>query len=226
MADRIDANRAGGNASGARAAVAQRSALDPRVPVLVQPFKRLVEEGFITELTVTFTPMGTECKGKADSRLAAVEGSGLDTTTHYPVGRLAAAAEKGQLALPPKRGKKGAKSGPAENLPTKSLCKKDFENTTPEKLQARINEIAASAGGGPLVGRVRSANMFTGTQTTSYGDWWASANGAARAASLAQKRHFDTFSDEEKNALRRLQCPFRGTAEFAVSAEAADDEDQ
>jgi hypothetical protein len=226
MADNVNATRSGSNATTARGAAKasqQRSALDPTVPILVQPYKRLVAEGYITELVCSFTPTGVSVKAKADERMVAVVGSGLNTTEYYPVGRLAAVAEKGALAPAPTRGRK-KKSGPAVQLPEKSLCAQDFINPTREGLQARINSIAASAGGGPLVGRVRSAGKFTGTETVSYQTWWETASADSRAASLSQKRHYDALTAQQKALMQGLQCPFRGTAEFAVSAQAEDDE--
>jgi len=216
MADNVNATQAGGN-SKTRGSLS-RSALDPRAPLLTQPFKRLVEEGYITELTVSFTPLGTTVKGKADSRMVAVEGAGLNQTDYFPVGKLAKVAEKGNLVPPPGKKKKSAGAPQAVQLPTKSLCKEDFAaGVSQPRLQQRINAVANALGGGPLVGRVRSAGAFRGDDTVSYQDWWEAASPSDRAISVCQGRHLATLTDEDKGKLGGLRCPFRGTAEFTVA---------
>jgi len=211
--------RTGGNAAGGPSPKA-RPALDPRVPVLVQPFMGRVEIGVITELSVKFSSMGTEVKGKASQRLVDVEKSGLNTTDFFPVGRLLEVAEMGEdpvLKRPGKKGNKGA-GGPAQVKPARSLCKEDF-TLAPAALQQRANEIARACGGGPLVGRVRSAGRFDGTETVSYREWWDSAGAELRALSLSEGKRFNTFTPEEMGVLTGLQCPFRGTLEFTVKEE-------
>jgi hypothetical protein len=224
MADNVNQTRAGGNASGVRANQS-RAALDPRAPVLVQPFKRLVEEGLITELSVVFTPMGVTVKGKASKAMCDVEGSGLNQTDFFPVGKLAAVADKGKLAPPPSKKKKGAAAPAEASRPSKSLCKEDFAGN-PQQLQQRANAVAQAAGGSSLVGRVRSAGHFTGTETVSYQTWWETATAEQRAHSLCQGRHLAGLTEEEKAKLTALRCPFRGTAEFTVRAQEEEEESE
>jgi hypothetical protein len=216
--------RTSGNAVGGSGPKA-RPALDPRVPVLVQPFKGLVENGTITEISVKFSSMGTEVKGKASKRLADVKDSGLNTTDFFPVGKLLEVAEMGEdpvLKRPGKKGK-GAKAGPAQVKPARSLCSEDFSLSQPA-LQARINEIAKNCGGGPLVGRVRSAGRFDHQSTISYRDWWENADGDLRALSLSEGKRYHAFTPEQKALLVGLQCPFRGTLEFTVKEDEEDEE--
>jgi len=226
MADNVNATQAGGN-SKARAGP-PRSALDPRAPLLVQPFKRLVEEGYISELVVKFTPLGTEVKAKAAKRLVDVEGSGLNETDYFPVSRLSVVADKANLVPAPGKKKKSAGAGgAAQQLPTKSLAKGDFaEGVSAQRLQQRINAVANALGGGPLVGRVRSAGAFAGDETESYQDWWEAASPHDRAISLCQGRHLATLTDAEIGRLGGLRCPFRGTAEFTVSKEDESEEEE
>jgi hypothetical protein len=215
--------RTSGNAVGGTGPKA-RPALDPRVPVLVQPFKGLVENGTITEISVKFSSMGTEVKGKASKRLSDVKDSGLNTTDFFPVGRLLEVAEMGEdpiLKRPGKKGKSGG-TGPAQVKPARSLCKEDFSLSVPA-LQKRINEIAKNCGGGPLVGRVRSAGEFEAASTMSYQDWWDVADGHKRALSLSEGKRLATFTPEQVELLENLQCPFRGTLEFTVKE---DDEEE
>lgn len=199
-----------------------RPALDPRIPVLVQPFKGMVETGLITEITVTFSSMGTVVKGKASKRLADVEDSGLNETDYFPVVRMLEVAEKGDkplLVKPSKKKTGGTTTGPAK--PARSLCTEDFE-LADAALQQRANEIARSCGGGPLVGRVRSAGRFEGDATVSYQNWWNTASVADRALSLSEGKRLGAFTDEMKQRLAGLQCPFRGTLEFRVAEDDAE----
>jgi len=179
----------------------------------------LVENGIIGEITVVFSSMGTVVKGKASTRLAAVNESGLNTTDYFPVAQLLEVAEKGDKPLLVRPGKKSrGGTAPAQVKPARSLCTADFE-LTPAALQQRINEIARACGGGPLVGRVRSAGRFDGDATVSYQDWWRDASVDDRALSLSEGKRLAAFTPEEKSKLNGLQCPFRGTLEFKVAEE-------
>jgi len=176
-----------------------------------------VSKGIIAELTVTWSPMGTTVKGKASSRLAAVEKSGLNATDYFPVATLLEVAEKGGLhTRPGKSGKKGTKVEEAK--PSKSLVPADFELSV-AALQQRCNEIAKACGGGPLVGRVRAEGRFKGAVTTSYRDWWDGAHAADRLLSLTEGKRRSTFDDPQsiEEKMSNIQCPFRGTLEFEVA---------
>jgi hypothetical protein len=212
------------NSSGAkqRTPVTRSAAFDPRNPALVQPYKRLIEEGFFTELVVTFTPLGVTSTAKPDIRLASVEGASLDVNQSYPLGVLSAWADKGNLI--PLKGKKGKKIGnatPDQPLPDKSLCKRDFLGTAAE-LSARAVAVANKSGGSALIGRVRSEGHFRMGVTTSFQNWWAQASPADRASALCVPRYRGELTAEDLNKLAGLQCPFRGTAEFTVVEEVED----
>lgn len=200
-------------------------ALDPKNALLVQPFKRLVEEGFITELTVRFTPSGFHAEGVPDARVAGVDGSGLTTGVAAPLGLISAAADKGNLI--PRKQKKNGKTGgsaPAQPLPAKSLTKEDLGKSDAEFL-SRARAVATSCGAG-LVGRARTNGLFDGSVTTSFQDWWAQSSATARAQTLFTKRYFDECDREHViRRMRSLECPFRGTAEFAVSERKDEDDD-
>lgn len=203
--------------------IPRNTALDPRNASLVQPFKRLVDEGFITELNVVFTPSGFTATGKPDSRISAVEGSGLTTGTPAALGIIAAAADKGNL-IPKKQGnvkKNATNKVDAQPLPLKTLVPKDFEGTDAE-LIARMRIVAAEGNGGTLIGRVRSAGRYMADVTLSYQDWWARAGAKDRALSLCQHKMLAKLSDEMIARLDGKPCPFRGTAQFIVSEEAED----
>jgi hypothetical protein len=177
----------------------------------------LVETGVITEVAVIFTSMGNTVKAKASKRLVEVEGSGLNETDYFPIARLLEVAESGKEPILAKRGKKTAGAGgPAQVKPARSLCAEDFELSA-AALQQRCNEIARACGGGPLVGRVRSAGKFAGEATVSYLDWWNAADSELRALTLSEGKRLATFTPEQKDKLGGLQCPFRGTLEFTVA---------
>lgn len=201
------------------------SAFDPRAPALTQPYKRLVEEGFITSLTVIFTPNGVSMTAIPDARLAAVESSGLTADQAAPLGMCLAASDKGNL-IPRRDNKskktKGGTSKPA--LPEKSLCKRDFEGTDPE-LYARAQAVCTATGGAPLVGRVRSAGAFDGTVSTSFENWWKGANVEQRLSAVIIPSRAKELTTEEKARLGNMRCPFRGNAGFVV-AEEEEEEDQ
>jgi len=200
-------------------------ALDPLAPVLGQPWKRLVEEGFITELVVKFTSSGVNAQGKPDTRVCAVEGSGLVEGQFTPLGLIKAAADKGNLI--PRRQNKNGPSGSVSGtpLPAKTLVKSDFGGTDAELL-GRARKVAQACGGQTLVGRVRSSNAFDGKVTTSFQDWWASASAEKRVKALVQPRHMSELSKDDTNRLAKMECPFRGTADFAVADEEDEDEEQ
>lgn len=190
--------------------------LDPQNPSLVQPFKRLVEEGFILELVVKFTPSGFAAYGKPDARMIAVEGSGLVRGQEHPLGQLKAVADKGNLI--PVKGKSKGNKQEAQPLPKKSLCKRDFEGTDAELL-ARARAVAGEVGGSTLVGRVRSAQLFDGKVTTSFESWWRDATPDARSAALFQKKQLDELDEADLARFNNMQCPFRGPAQFVVADE-------
>jgi hypothetical protein len=213
------------NGKGSNLGNTKATALDPRNGTLVQPFKRLVEEGFLTELVATFTPSGFTALGVPDTRLAGVEDSGLTAGVAAPLGIISAAADKGNLI--PKRGDKKKASGKAavQPAPLKTLTIKDFEGTTDEQLMARMRIVAAEGNGGTLIGRVRSAGRYLSPVTLSYQEWWERANPSDRALSLCQRKELSKLTDAHKQRLRGAPCPFRGTAEFHVAQESANGDD-
>lgn len=224
MADANQPMRNGGERPPAARAAKIPSAFDPKAPALVQPFSRLVSEGWIAVLSATFTPLGVEVKGKASAKLVSVENSGLNTQDFFPVALLARVAELGNvIPKPGKSGKSGASAQPA--LPAKSLVKGDLAAAkSTASIQARANSVASACGGAPLVGRVRSAGQFSGTETVSYQDWWETASAEHRALSLCQGKHLAQMTAEEMARLGGLQCPFRGPLEFTVAEEEEEEE--
>jgi hypothetical protein len=211
---------AGMSNDGGKFVVPRNNALDPRNATLVQPFKRLVEEGFITELLVKFTPNGYSAEGVPDTRVCGVVDSGLTAGESAPLGKILAAVERGNLA--PKKSKDKKSSGnkaQTQPLPLKTLVTKDFEGTTTEQLFARARIVASDSNGGTLIGRVRSAGRYVADVTLSYQEWWGRANVNDRALSLCQHKELVKLTDVHKERLRGMPCPFRGDAEFLVAQE-------
>jgi len=217
-------SRVDGNSStnGTKVIAPRSNALDPRNAMLVQPFKRMVEEGFITELVVRFTPNGFTAEGVPDARVSGVEGSGLTAGVPAALGQILSAADKGNLVPKKTKGKTSGKAQ-VQPLPLKTLVSKDFDGTTDEQLMARMRVVASDSNGGTLIGRVRSAGRYLADVTLTYQEWWARANANDRALSLCQHKELVKLTDAQKNRLRNLPCPFRGTAEFLVSTESAPD---
>jgi len=165
--------------------------------------------------------MGVTTAGKASKRLVDVKDSNLNEVDDFPVGQLLKVAEAGGLTTRP--GKSNGPKGAAQAKPARTLCEADFE-LAPSALQDRANSIARACGGGPLVGRVRSAGEFKGGSTTSYQDWWEKAEPKLRALSLSEGKRYSSFTPEMVSKLKDLQCPFRGTLEFVVAEEESDEE--
>lgn len=198
------------------------AAFDPKTPTIVQPYKRLVDEGFITELSVVFTPTGVTITGKPDKRVADVPDSGLTVGEATALGRILTAADKGNL-IPKRSGdrRKKANAAAAAPLPEKSLVKRDFEGSDQELL-ARARAVASSAGGPALVSRVRSAGNFGGRVTTSFQNWWAAATPPQRMASLVVPSRRGELDAGDAARFENMQCPFRGTADFIVAGGATE----
>jgi hypothetical protein len=174
----------------------------------------LVERGHIASITVCFRPTGTSVVGRAG---AALIKSGLDKDTDYPVGVLIETARS--LDLVGRKAKSGVRADGGQELPKKSLCDRDFSEEALPRLQQRCNTVAEAAGGGVLIGRVRSAGKFAGKVTTSFQDWWRTAPPQDRLLSLADARNRGKITPEMFAAMANLQCPFRGTLEFVVAEE-------
>jgi hypothetical protein len=205
---------------GLRAAgqTSRTAAVDPRNPLLVQPYKRLVDEGFVTSLTIKFTPMGVSSMCQVDSRVVSA-GSGLALGTDYPVAMIARLADEGNLI--PKRGsKRGAKGPKAAQLPKKSLCKEDFSDSA--TLKKRAEEVTAACGSGGLVGRIGSAGLLP-EKTVLFDQWWAVAAPVDRLVLLTTKDHREVITKNVGQAkagpmLRALGCPFQDSLEVRVAA--------
>jgi hypothetical protein len=103
----------------------------------------------------------------------------------------------------------------AKPKPTRTLVKEDF-SLDAKDLAARIEQVAASLGGG-MLGRIREAKLFDSDVTVSFQQWWDAAPPESRLVALVSKRNLTTITSQEAGKLAGLQCPFRGSLDFLVS---------
>lgn len=204
-------------------------AFDPAHPALVQPWKRLVEEGFIVKLNVEFTPFGVNLSGQPGPALCALQGGVFASGVDYPLGVLESACAKHGFGARQKTvsRKTVASAGPSVVLPLKSLCKSDFDGKTATQLAVRAAAVAEACGGNTLTGRVRSAGLFSGSETTSFQSWWQTAPVASRLVALTDGHRRKQIEEAglAVDAVGQIQCPFRGDAVFVVSARAEEAEE-
>jgi len=205
-----------------QAKIPRESSLDPRRPGLVQPFKRMVEDG-LAKITVEFTQLGFQATGVPEKKMVDLTDSGLEVGKVYPVLQLLKIAEGAGLLERDQKTKKKTGGKAEQPLPSKSLCVRDFEGTTREQLMSRATAVCNNANGGTLTGRARQAGSFNGTVTTTFQDWWAGATARQRATALCQAKDLAQLTDAHVNRLAGpMPCPFRGTASFLVSQENED----
>jgi hypothetical protein len=192
---------------------AKASAFDPRAPLLVQPFKRLVEEGFISRMTTVWTPTGVETKVQIDERVAAADTT-FKVGVDYPAARIARLAEEKDLV--PKKGKKVASQKPVSLLPKKSLCEEDFVGSG-SNLASRAKDVASAIGGPALAGRIMSLkDIRTPEGVLTFQDWWKLSSPAERYILLTDgvRRAKLDKNSSVLPALAALSCPFLDSLEF------------
>jgi hypothetical protein len=193
-------------------------ALDPLRPGLVQPFKGLVESGYFS-VRVEWTAMGFSASGRATPKLLAAKGEAdIKLDVDYPLGELRDLCLNLGLGGAKSKAVAGAKPVVAA-LPAKSLVPSDFVGGK-ANLDLRARAVASSCGGNVLTGRVRSAGLFSASETTSFQRWWADAPSSARLAALTDGHHRKGWevAQSELDLLKSLCCPFRDNASFVVSS--------
>jgi len=184
-------------------------ALNPESCALVQPYKDFIGRGFLSQLTVRFTPMGITVSCSVASSLLR---SGETLETLIPLGDAKNRIIEKGLWSPGKPG--GKKSGETSNvnaLPKKSLCKDDFKEND-DAVKARAIAVAAAIGDTTARGRIGSLDlMIEGVDT--FEEWWSSAAAAEKTRLLSDKKHHDQFSESDHLRVVNLlggDCPFRG----------------
>jgi len=182
-------------------------ALNPESPALVQPYKDFIQRGFITSLNVKYTPMGVtvDCQVRND-----LLSTGETKDTKVAIGDAKSRIIEKKLWTPGKQGSKASTDKESNVAPKKSLRKEDFSLDN-QKLIARAEAVAKALGDSTARGRIGSLNlMIEGVDT--FERWWSDAAPAEKSRLLTDKKHHDTFTDEEHIRLNKLlvQCPFRG----------------
>jgi hypothetical protein len=194
-------------------------ALNPESCALVQPYKDFLSKGFISKLTVEFTPMGVHISCKLPPSLRK-NGEGEDA--NYSVGDAKTRIIDQGLWVPNSKDTRDTKKVPEVQLPKKTLTKVDFE-ATDEKLSARANAVALALTDTVARGRVGSLRfMIEGVDT--FEEWWSSASPSEKSRLLMDGKHHSTITDADHLKLSRLlvQCPFRGP----VPSPSAEDEEE
>jgi len=194
-------------------------ALNPESCALVQPYKDFVGKGFISKITVEFSPMGNtvHCCVK-DSLLK----SGETKDSIIAIGDAKLRIIDAKLWTPKEKGGK-AKDGDSNAFvsPKKSLCKEDF-SLNKEQLSKRVLEVSKALGDTVARGRIGSLKLMIDGAAT-FDDWWKGAAPAEKTRLLSDKKHHDTFSEADHLLIGGLvsKSPFRGV----VPVPSKEDED-
>jgi len=186
---------------------AQPPALNPEVCAVVQPYKDFLGKGFITKLSVEFSPMGVQVSCSVQNSLLK-ENETLDS-------RIAVGDAKNRIIekglWTPKQGSKGSSTKKEDALPSKTLCKKDFEGTSDTQLKQRVLAVAKALGDTTARGRIGSLKMMIEGVDT-FEEWWQDASAAEKTRLLSDKKHHSTFSEADYLRVGSVtNCPFRGS---------------
>jgi hypothetical protein len=203
MAKNNDKN---GQADGQKAR-APPPALNPESCALVQPYKEFVGKGFITSLKVEFTPLGISvfCNVRND-----LLNKGEDNNSKLALGDAKQRILDKGLWVPGNRNQKSRETNQEPALPKKTLCKEDFLKTD-EALSARALAVAKALTDTTARGRIGSLKlMIEGCDT--FENWWDAAAPAEKTRLLADKKHHESFTEEDHIRLNKILqvCPFRG----------------
>lgn len=177
-------------------------AMDLERPSLTQPWRSFLSAGLILGVTIEMTPTGTNIICKVDAARLGLK----EELVAAGIARQAI-IDKG-LWTPGKPG--GKKSDIKQELPKKSICKKDFEGNDSSLLN-RARSVANTIGDTTARGRVGSMGLARKGKAT-FEDWWNGAGGKRKARLLTDKKHYETLSDEDLARFDKVlsECPFRG----------------
>jgi hypothetical protein len=188
---------------------AQPPALNPESCAIVQPYKDFLGKGYIRKISVVFDPMGVRVTCLVQDQLLK-EGETKDT--EIAVGDAKnRIIEKGLWT--PKQGNKVSSAKQAgDSLPLKTLCKKDFEGKSEDQLKQRVLAVAKALGDTTARGRIGSLKMMI-EGVDDFDKWWNEASASEKTRLLSDKKHHDTFSDDDHLTVARIivKCPFRGS---------------
>jgi hypothetical protein len=206
------------NKTGARVGPRAPPALDPERVALVQPYKDFVAKAWIIDFSLKITPSTTSM----------VVTLSPDIKTDKPVKDIAAGVAKqiiieAGLWTPGQRGVQKSSGNSGEQLPKRSLCKRDFDGTSDNALKARISSVAKEIGDDRARGRIGSLRLMV-EGVDKFAAWWKQALPNDKMRLLADKKAIDQLDPQDILRFSRLteECPFRGT----VPTPSEEEEDQ
>lgn len=99
-----------------------------------------------------------------------------------------------------------------QELPLRSLVKKDFEGADKDKLAKRAAAVATALGSDNARGRIGSLGLMS-KGLNSFEKWWAAAPPLPKAKLLSDGKQWKQFTKSELDLLGAAvtNCPFRGT---------------
>jgi len=165
-----------------------------------------VSKGYITELKVVFTPMGTNIACKVQPSLCGEDGADAIIPIGDAKARIIAAG-----LWTPKGQEKGGKTKKADLLPLKTLVSRDFDEKDPEKFKARVLAVAKALGDQTARGRIGSLKLMAEGVDT-FEKWWSVASCSDKSRLLSDAKQHKTFTRENHAAVAAAfsECPFRG----------------
>jgi len=181
-------------------------ALNPESPALTQPWKDFVSRGFVSSLTVKYSPLGVQV-------FCAVQES-LKKPDDPSNGEIALGDAKNRIVeaklWAPKAQNKAKTDKNEVARPKKSLVKEDFEGSDADLL-TRADAIAKATGSTTAKGRIGSLKMFIDGATT-FEAWWDEASPKEKTRLFSDKKHHDEFTEEMHLQFERCvsKCPFLG----------------
>lgn len=192
-------------------------ALDPERVGLTQPYKDFVAKGWIISVTVEITPGTTSVKMTLGDKITKTQ-SKVDLAP----GQAKEAIINEGLWSPGNKGKKNSAGNPGEELPKRSLCKRDFEGND-TALQARVTSVAKEIGDERARGRVGSLRLMQ-DGVDKFDKWWANSSAESKIRLLADKKAIAKLEPDDFLRFDRVitGCPFRGE----VPTPSAEDEEE
>lgn len=181
------------------------AALNPDAPGLTQPFKDFVSRGLVS-IKVEFGPMGTKIGG---TPYGLIRKEGESDSTLLPLGEIKSRIEEAGVSNQRPRAN-GKKTTAKQPLPTRSLCKQDFESGEANLLH-RIRAVGNSIGSDVARARILTAKA-NASGYESFDEWWIHANHDQRSLVLVDRKHAEEIG-QSMSMLTELdiQCPFRGS---------------
>jgi hypothetical protein len=183
-------------------------ALNPETPALTQPWKDFISKGWLTALTVEFTPLGlqTGCIVQPSLRKAVDPESNV-----IALGEAKNRIVQAGLWTPRGANTRSGTTNDNVMLPKKSLTKKDLEGDD-NSLRSRAIEIGKALGDTTARGRIGSLKMFIEGEDT-FAGWWSRASAAEKSRLFSDKKHHDEFTEPDHLRIAKVvgQCPFRGS---------------